>query len=81
MFSDVRASRWSAIKDTCWVASLCMVHRPVDKGWGTFDKEHKNFGYFMHIMGFCKLEHNMLVGQTESEDNLQFSPVSLTWSI
>ena len=49
-----------------------------------FDKEHKNFGYFMHIKGFCKLEHNMLVDQTESEGSQQFSPVSelsLTYSI
>ena len=61
-----------------------MVHRPVNKGWGMFDKEHKNFGYFMHIKGFCKLEHNMLVDQTESEGSQQFSPVSelsLTCSI
>ena len=49
-----------------------------------FDKEHKNFGHFMRIKGFCKLEHNMLVDQTESEGSQQFSPVSelsLTYSI
>lgn len=62
MFLDVRVSRWLVIKDICWVVLLCMVYRFVDKGWGIFDKEYKNFGYFMYIMGFCKFEYNMLVG-------------------
>ena len=31
-----------------------------------FDDEHE-IGYFMHIKEFCKLEHNMLVKQTDNE--------------